>query len=416
MPLHNPDIVIVGAGAAGVGAARRLSGKGYSVVMIEQLDRPGGRAWTYPSKLGPIDLGCGWLHSADRNPWTRIAAEFGAQVDRRLSAWGQQFHDLGFSSRDSAEARHAFAQWNERLRNHPPVSDRASDVLDPQSPWTSYLQALSGYISGDELERISVRDYLAYDDASTENNWRLPGGYGSLVSCAMPADVDVRLGAALEGVDLSGRDIALRTSGGMLTARAVILTISSNVLANGSIALPSALDPWREAAARLPLGCNEKLYLEIVGEAPFEDETHVIGDPRNPATASYYIRPFGRPVIECFFGGLGARSAWANDREAIFESAVETLAKLFGSSIRRSLRPLAASDWQHMPSIGGGYSHALPGQARARQLLAQPFENRLFFAGEATHPSDFSTAHGAYESGLRAAGEVIVALGAALTS
>jgi monoamine oxidase len=83
---------------------------------------------------------------------------------------------------------------------------------------------------------------------------------------------------------------------------------------------------------------------------------------------------------------------------------------LFGSSARRCLQPLVASDWAHTPSIGGGYSHALPGQADARVALARPFDDRLFFAGEATHTSDFSTAHGGYESGVRAAEEAINAL------
>ena len=122
------------------------------------------------------------------------------------------------------------------------------------------------------------------------------------------------------------------------------------------------------------------------GDNPFEPETHVIGDPRNPRTGSYYIRPFGRPVIEGFFGGEGAEVLAEHGPAAGFAYAIDELAALFGSDVRRSLRPLAVSNWSRMDSIGGGYSYALPGKAEARDTLARPFDGRLFFAGEATAP------------------------------
>ena len=192
-----------------------------------------------------------------------------------------------------------------------------------------------------------------------------------------------------------------------------ILTLSTNILAGNSIAWPSALDPWRHAATNLPLGNDEKLFFEITGNHPFEPETHVLGNLHDPETASFYIRPFGRLVIECFLGGAGARKAAQIGREAAFAQALDQLAVLFGTAIRANLRPLAASNWTHTPSIGGAYSHALPGRAAARATLAQPYDNRLFFAGEATHRTDFSTAHGAYLTGLRAAEEALSCLGPA---
>jgi len=100
--------------------------------------------------------------------------------------------------------------------------------------------------------------------------------------------------------------------------------------------------------------------------------------------------------------------------DAAFARAVDQLAALFGSTVRRHLRPLIASDWAGSATIGGAYSHALPGQTDARLTLARPFEDRVFFAGEAAHATDFSTAHGAYESGVRAAEEAIAALAPSL--
>jgi monoamine oxidase len=408
--IDEPDIAIIGAGAAGIGAARRLAGSGLSVLLLEALPRTGGRAWTRQAAGVPLDLGCEWLHSADRNPWTRIAEDTGFTVDRRNSAWDRQDRTGGLSAEDWEAAHQAFEAWSERIAEFPPDSDIAAEALEPGGRWTAYLQAMSGFISGDELERISARDYAAYDQASTYCNWRLPAGYGTLITASLPASTALRLTAGVEAVALDGRRIALRTSAGTVRARAAICTVSTSVLAGGAIAWPAAIDPWREAACRLPLGRDEKLFFEITGDSPFTPESHALGDPFDPATGSYYIRPFGHPVISCFLGGAGARAMAEQGADAAFARALDQLVSLFGADVRRCLRPLMASDWAHSPTIGGAYSHALPGQADARAVLARPYDDRLFFAGEATHTSDFSTAHGAYFSGLRAAEEALAVM------
>jgi monoamine oxidase len=150
--------------------------------------------------------------------------------------------------------------------------------------------------------------------------------------------------------------------------------------------------------------------LELHGNHGLEPETHLLGDPQNAETGSYYIRPLGRPVVEGFFGGNGAVVIERAGLVEAFAFALDQLASLLGSNIRRHLRPLAASSWCRTDWIGGSYSHALPGHAGARAVLARPVGDRLFFAGEATHQSDFSTAHGAWESGLRAADQVAAVL------
>lgn len=408
--VHACDIAIIGAGAAGIGAARRLAGRGLSVIVLETLPRLGGRASTAMMRGLPLDLGCGWLHSADRNPWARIAKAAGFVVDRRRSAWDQQFGDLGATPADWEAARVAFDSWNRRLVDEPPASDRALDAVERGERWLAYLQALSGYISGDELERISAADYAAYDSASTYLNWRLPAGYGTLIASRFPADVALHLATPVQRLDINGPAVELVTHGGTLRCRAAIITVSTHVLAGEAISWPSALAPWREAAARLPLGWNEKLFLEIVGASPFEAETHVHGDLHDPASGTYYIRPFDQAVIECFLGGAGARRVLTEGTDAAFAHATDQLVGLFGGDVRRALRPALVSAWGATPAIGGGYSHALPGHRTARDQIARPFEERLFFAGEATHSTDFSTAHGALLSGIRAADEAEGAL------
>ncbi len=246
--------------------------------------------------------------------------------------------------------------------------------------------------------------------ASTGVNWRAPHGYGDLIVASVPSRTALRLSTPVEVIALEPQGVAIRTPCGDVHARTAILTVSTAVLAGDAIKLPKALDPWLDAASVLPLGRNEKLYLEVVGGSPFVAETHVLGDPRDPRTAAYYIRPFSRPVIECFFGAEGAEMIEESGPAAGFDYAIEQLVALFGSEARRNLRPLIASSWSRSTRVGGAYSYALPGRAAARRLLARPFEDRLFFAGEATNGQDFSTAHGAHDSGVRAAQEALAAL------
>jgi monoamine oxidase len=404
------DVVIVGGGAAGVGAARRLAQTRLTTLLLEASSRLGGRAWTEEIAGYPLDLGCGWFHSAERNAWVRIARAAGLKIDQTHAAWGNQFRDLGFTAAEQAAARKAMQQWMQRLSQSPPANDCAADALAPGEEWNAYLRAIAGFISGATLERLSAADYVAYDDTSTDANWRTQRGFGALVARSFPPGVALRLATPVESMTLRGEGVTLTTHTGEVHARAAILTMSTEVLAGDSIKLPRDLDPWRETARQLPLGHNEKLFLGIVGDAPFEDETQVIGNPRDARTGAYYIRPFGWPVIECFVGGEGCQVIEEGGPAAGFAFCLEQLSGLFGADIRRALRPLAASNWSRMIRIGGAYSYALPGHRQARAALARPFDKRVFFAGEATSAEDFSTTHGAHDSGVRAAIQVIEAL------
>ncbi len=405
----NTDIVIIGGGAAGIAAARALAGRGVSTLLVEADTRLGGRAWTQEIHGLRVDLGCGWFHSAERNPWVRVAEEAGIAIDRSRPQWGIQHRDLGFSKQEQSQARQAMEDWMKRLEREPAKTDRAADALDPANPWNDYIRGIVGFVSGGTLERLSAADYLAYDEASSENNWRAPSGMGALIADSFPDKVQLKLATPVEEIALEAQSVRVRTPSGDIRARAVIVTVSTAVLAGESLQLPAALTPWRDAAAALPLGRVEKLFLSVDG-GPFERETQVLGNPRDVRTASYYIRPFGSNVIECFLGGEGAKVVDDGGADAGFDFAISQLGALFGSAVRKSLRPLVASGWTRMAHIGGAYSYALPGRAAARQALARPFDGRVFFAGEATSTNDFSTAHGAYASGARAADEVLAAL------
>ncbi|MDP4004153.1 FAD-dependent oxidoreductase [Methylobacterium sp. NEAU K] len=404
------DVIIIGGGAAGIGAARRLAAHGASALLLEASSRLGGRAFTQDLGGNPLDLGCEWLHSGDRNAWVGIAEAAGFPVDRSDPPWAKAHPSLDEDKNDNEAAWRAYGSWEERLRAVTSGSDRASDALEPGGPWNGYVRAIAGFMSGAALEQISTTDYLAYDDASTGKNWNLPLGYGTLVAASLPTSTALRLATPAERIDVTADGVAVTTRAGTVRAGAAILTVSTAVLAGDAIRLPSGVDPWREAAAALPLGRNEKIFLEIGRDAAFEPDTHAYGNLHDLRSASYSIRPKGWSVIEAFLGGDGARILEEEGPAAGFAYVSAQLVELFGSEVATAIRPLAATSWSRMASIGGAYSCALPGRSQARARLAQPFEDRLFFAGEATHPLDFTTAHGAHDSGQRAADEALAAL------
>jgi monoamine oxidase len=402
------EVAVIGAGAAGLAAGRRIAASGLSLVILEARDRWGGRAHTRVAAGLPLDLGCGWLHSADRNPWTKMAAGLGFSIDRTAPAWTRQSLDLGFSKEDQADFALAFDAFYKRLRAADPSAGDfpAARLLEPVCSWNALINAESAYMNGVELESVSVEDWKRYDDSHV--NWRVVEGYGAAID-AYGGGLPIRLNCAVTLIDHAGSSVALETTHGRLTAAVVILTVPTSLISSEAIAFRPALPEKVSAAAGLPLGLADKLVMTT--DAPdLPQDGHLIGNPRTTATGSYHLRPFGRPLIEGYFGGRLAHDLEAAGPGAFFEFARGELGQLFGSLLAARLRLLSETAWACDPWSRGAYSYALPGHSDARQMLAAPVDQRLFFAGEACSKHSFSTAHGAYLSGEVAAGQAIAAL------
>jgi monoamine oxidase len=395
------DVAIVGGGAAGIAAARRLTELHRSVLLIEASPQLGGRARTTIVQGMPLDLGCGWLHSARRNVLAKLAEVQGQALDRSEAAWHRQLSNLEFPIRDQREAWAAFERLGEQLRRDPPRSDAVGDALAPDDRWRPFIDGVSSFINGAEIDQLSVADYLAYEDAATDDNWRVPSGYGAFI-VGLGADIPTALGTTVERLT-QDTDITLQTNRGTLHARSAIIAVSTAVLAQGKILFSPSVTEHLDAASRLPLGLADKVFLSLAEPAAVPAESHLLGRYDRAATGSYYLRPFGRPVIECFLGGAWAHALERAGGEAAVSFAIGELRELLGADFARGLGPIAATRWAHEQTIGGAYSHALPGQSEARAILARPVSERLCIAGEACSRTDFSTAHGAWQTGLVAA-------------
>lgn len=407
------DVVIIGAGAAGIAAAKHLVAARLAIKVIEARGRLGGRGHTVPTDAGfAVDLGCEWLHSADINPWTGIARALGFTVDETLPDWGRR---VAWFEGDAAQSewQAAMEAFYARLRRAAVAAeDRpAASVLEPDGKWNALLGAISNWANGAELDNVSAIDYGRYDP--THINWRVIEGYGAVIARygdGLPVAFDTKV----ERIDHAGSRVRVTTDRGTLTARAAIITVPTTVLAEERVKFSPPLPDKIAAAAGLPLGIVNKLFLRLddagAQELARETDRHLVGALDRVETGSYQIRPHGWPVVAGFFGGKLSATLERDGLQAMTEFAKDELAGLFGAGIKPHLSAIAASAWSLDPFARGSYSMALPGHADDRATLGAPVNGRLFFAGEACSVRHFGTAHGAHLSGEAAAVAAIKAL------
>jgi monoamine oxidase len=399
------DVAIVGAGAAGLGAASELVNSGLSVIVLEARDRVGGRGHTIMAAPDiTFDLGCGWLHSADKNSFVDIANRLNFVIDKTRPPWREQSFDTGFPLQERMDFIKVIDAFYDRAEEAAESGrdSAASKYLEPGNRWNPMIDALSTYINGSELDSVSNLDMNAYEDS--EINWRVRRGYGALMA-AYGAPLQVALNTQVTLIDHSGTRVRIETSKGTLSAGKAIVTVPTNLIADEAIRFHPALPAKVDAARGLPLGLADKVMLALDEPEALPKDGNLRGATMRTAMGSFHLRPFGQACIEGYFGGRFARQLEDAGNGALAAQSIDEIASLLGNDYRRKLKPLAESRWAHDPFARGSYSHALPGHAGDRAVLAAPVDGRLFFAGEATSPNFFSTAHGARDSGERAARE-----------
>lgn len=401
------DVVIVGAGAAGIAAARRLLADGLRVAVLEAADRIGGRAWTAREPLGaPVDLGAAWFHCASRNPLRAHADRLGFRYGGDPA---MRFH-LGGAWLAAQTAGSVMAHWRESNERLIAAGARGQDVpaatlLDPAHPWAAVRDHLLSAIRAVAPESYATAEAAAEED--TGEDWAVLGGFGALVE-RLGRGLPVRTGSAVRRIVHEPRGVRVESDAGPVRAAATIVTVSTGVLASESIAFAPPLPAVKHAALdAVPLGRAEKVVLRFDPD-PFglPANTHV-GIERDGEIMGFHLLPGNAVLAVGYTGGEQAAALMRAGWSAAVEWALGFLEHAFGTAPRRHLVAGTTTAWTDDPCIAGAYSAALPGGHAQRRPLAEPLGERVLFAGEATHPNRFARVHGAWDSGERAAEEAL---------
>ena len=411
--VFDTEVVVVGAGVAGLSAARRLAALGIEHTVLEAKRRIGGRAHTNRAALDlPFDLGCHWLHSADRNPLTRIAAALGfTALPNRLSR-----RILGRSGWVSDAERDA---WIEFERSQSDRLDEAGDagwdvpadaLLDRRHRWSGLYEAWFGILNGAAPGAVSAADLARYADSG--DNRQVREGLGTLVA-RYGSGVCVRLGVPVRTIRWGGAGIEVEGPAGSLRARAAIVTVSTTALWRGHIRFEPRLPrEMTEAFEGLQLGHALRIGVRFApGSFGDPRRQHEIFAGDSASALSFQVQPFGRPMVTAYAGAGNAAELERAGLAAVRALVVERVGAMFGSSVSGNAAGAVMSGWSADPDIGGAYSFARPGGGGLRARLAAPVGGRLWFAGEAASRHAFSTAHGAWETGRDAAVSAAAALG-----
>src|SRR6266849_3440913 len=342
--LSKVDVAIIGAGAAGLGAARALENSGLSLVVLEARDRVGGRAHTV--QVAPdvtFDLGCGWLHSADKNSFVKIAEHLNFEIDKNLPPWRERAVGNAFPQQERDDFIRALYEFYDRAEAAAGDARKngrdcaASAFLEPGNRWNPMIDAISTYINGAELDTVSILDMDAYED--TNINWRVRRGYGAVMA-AYSAPCPLALNCKVTRIDHSGKRVRVETSRGPLTAGKVIVTVPTNLIADETIRFHPAL-PGKVAAARgLPLGLADKVMLALDQPDALPKDGNLRGGTMRTAMGGLHLRPFGQPCIEGYFGGSFAQQLEDAGDGALSAQSIDEIAAFLGNDIRRKLTPL----------------------------------------------------------------------------
>ncbi len=419
-----PRVLVVGAGAAGIAAARDLRAAGVSVEILEARDRIGGRVHTtstWPDL--PVDIGASWIHGHQGNQVTEWAAAAGA----RTLATGYDSGEIYVAAalRGAGLKAHDADRWEAyAARALREAAKRDSDISIDAA-----IRALPEFARLTETERADLAFYLT---GSVESEWgadtgavsawtvddgrefggedRLfPGGFSAVLAHAAQG-LPVTLRTPVRQVRVDGSTVRVTTDAGERTAEAVVLTVPLGVLKAETIRIEPG---WSASGARalekLAMGVLSKTFVRFDAAFwPVDIDWHEYLGPRAGHWAEWVsFGKAGVPVILGFNSGSGGRRVESASAAAVAGEAHEVLRDMFGSAVPAP-RAVLTSTWSIDEWARGSYSFNAVGSTPAdRSALAKSIGGRIFVAGEATEPDYHSTVHGAVISGRRAAAEVL---------
>jgi len=417
-PKTDYDVVIIGAGIAGLAAARDLSNLGYEVLVLESRDRIGGRIFTDWSLEAPFEWGAGWIHGPNGNPISALAktakVKTYATDDDSLLVLDKTGTPVKDAALEALEERlYKVASAIEGGVETDMALSKAIDHLDPEllkDPLFHWaLTAFTEFDTGGAIENLSAKYYMA--DAEFEGDDVIPvGGYDKVLKPLLTG-FDLALNAPVSHVAYEAGDGASIAAGDQVyEADFVICTIPLGVLKKHATSFDPPL-PKRLLTSidRIAMGSVTKLALKF--DAPFWDiKTQYFGvltekKGRWPYFVNYRTFSDENILLALSFGDYAIKADTMTDEEMVAD-AMDVLRNAFGAKIPAP-RAFLATHWAQDRHTYGAYSYVSVGAKPSDfDAFSKPIGDVLIFAGEHTNFAYHATTHGAFLSGKRAAAAV----------
>jgi monoamine oxidase len=412
---RDADIVVIGAGAAGIAAARRIMAANRKVLVVEASGQIGGRCLTDPSTFDvPFDRGARWMHNPETSPMIKLARNAGLDVSPatlgRKIRIGRRYARAGETEEFLAALVRTNRAIDDGSRGKVDVPCAAALPKD-RGDWAGAADfVLGASATGKDLKDLSAVDKARAEDRSAAIGCRQ--GLGTLVA-KLGEQIPISLSIPVNRIVWSKRDVTVETSSGRIAARAAIITVSSNILAAGNIKFdPELPRRYLDAAGKLTLGSYDRIALQMSGNPLGLGRDDILIEQSNSTrTALLYGNIGGSTLCTVDVAGAFGRDLSAQGEQAMVAFAKEWLAKLFGSDVTAAVKKSSATRWNSAPYVLGAMSAATPGGQPSRKTLSEPI-GCMFFAGEATHETLWGTVDGAWYSGERAAEAALRRIGA----
>ena len=419
------SVLVLGAGIAGLAAARALTEQGRSVIILEARNRVGGRMWTDSSLGVPLDLGASWIHGVNGNPITKLAKQFGVKTVPTDDENSIMFNADG--------SEHSDVEWEETESLFEEIYEEVALMQEETESDTSLQDAFDAVLSEYDLsdEQIRRLNYYAYLGTSLEYGadmndlslWEwdqdeefggeeviFPGGYNQITN-VLAKGLDIRLETVVKTIRYGDDGVVVETTAGDFVADQAVVTFPLGVLKQASVKFEPPLPESKQSAIqKLAMGVLNKVYLrfpEVFWDENVETISY-LGDVLGEWSDWLSFVPFtGEPVLMAFHGGDKGFALENLSDDVIVAGAMKTLQVMFGESVPEPIGVLITR-WGKDPFALGAYSHIPPfASGEDYDALFEPVDDKLYFAGEATSREYPSTVHGAYLSGLAAAREML---------
>jgi len=405
------DVVIVGAGAAGIAAARRVAAANRKFALVEADERIGGRCITDMATFGvPFDRGAHWIHVPDLNPVAQLAVRAGidiygappgqkVRIGRRYAREGEMEDYLSSLVRAKRAIDDAARKGDGGCAQALP-----KDLAD----WQRTIEfTLGPFASGKDLADLSTLDFAKSAERDIDAFCRV--GFGTMLA-KLADGIDVQLATPVTRISWGVKyGVEIETARGRLSARAVIVTVSNAVLTAGKIKFNPDL-PRRhlDAAGKLSLGSYDHIVLELPGNPLGLQRDELLFEKSDTArTGSVLANMSGTTLCMVDVAGKFGRDLAAQGEPAMVAFALDWLGGIYGADLKKNVQRTAATRWNLEPWTMGAMSAAAPGAQSSRRILMEALNGRIWFAGEAAHETLWGTVGGAWESGDRAAADVL---------